>query len=107
MEEVINKIRNIRGVKNVKRFDNNVLEINLFSREIPDTEVKEIRGDLRKISQEIRNTLDLQKSKGVFQNWEWVVKPEKKYTETGVGEKVSDRKSRGHKPSYYRVTINK
>lgn len=107
MKDVLSKLREVEGVKNVKRQSGPVLRINLFSREIKGSEAEEIRGDLRSISQNIRRVLDKCKSNGEFKSWEWIVKPEKQYQETKLGRnrKVSDRKAKGHKPAYYRVSI--
>lgn len=106
VKQTIQKLNDINGVKNVKRQSGPVLKINLFSREIKGSEAEEIKGDLRKISQKVRNALDNGRSNGEFKSWEWIVKPEKKYQETKLGiRKVSDRKSKGHKPAYYRVAI--
>lgn len=108
MEELINELSSIEGVKNIKKYNQKVLEINLFSREIPGSEAEEIRGDLRKISQNIRNILEKHRKKGKIQNWEWMNKPEKQYTETQLGKrKIKDRKDKGHKPAYYRITIER
>lgn len=106
MKEVIHDINSIEGVKNVKRFSGPVLKINLFSRPIPGSEAEEISGDLRKISQKIRNSLDDGRTSGSFDGWEWIIKPDKKYQETKLGNrKVSDRKDKGHKPAFYKVSI--
>lgn len=105
MEKAVEKLREIKGVKNVKR-QSSTLKINLFSRPVSGSESEEISGDLRKISQKIRHTLDEARNDGVFQGWEWIAKPEKQYQETKLGKrKVSDRKSKGHKPAFYRVSI--
>lgn len=107
MREVIDELRDIEGVKNVKRHSN-TLKINLFSRPIPGSEAVELSGDLRKISQSIVSVLDGARSSGSFENWEWVQKPEKQYEKTKLGKKkVSDRKDGGHKPGFYRVSIRK
>ena len=106
MQEVIEELRSIEGVKNVRRQSGPVLKIELFSREIPGSEAVEIRGDLRTISQKIVNSLDEASSNEVFDSWEWIVRPEKKYQETSLGRrKVSDRKDKGHRPGYYRVSV--
>lgn len=108
MEDLIKNLRNVEGVKSVKVQTGPVLKIDLFSKPILGSEVVEIRGDLRKISQKIRSRIDKASKKGEFKGWEWIVKPEKKYQETSLGtDKVSDRKSKGHKPGYYRVSIQK
>lgn len=106
MQEVIEELRSIEGVKNVRRQSGPVLKIELFSREIPGSDAVEIHGDLRTISQKIVNSLDEASSKEVFDSWEWIVRPEKKYQETSLGRgKVSDRKDKGHRPGYYRVSV--
>lgn len=107
MEEVIEELRGIDGVKNVRRQSGPVLKVELFSREIPDSEAVDILGDLRSISQSIVNTLDEARSDGEFESWEWVQKPEKQYQETSLGRNSSvfDRKDKGHRPGYYRVSI--
>ena len=85
MKNTIQELRDIKGVKNVKKQSGPVLKINLFSRKIKGSEVEEIKGDLRKISQSIKNTLDEAKTTDEFNGWEWIVKPEKKYSETRLG----------------------
>jgi len=106
MEDLITEVLDLEGVKAVKRQSGPVLKIELFSREIKGSEAEEISGDLRKISQNLRNTLDRSKKRGEFKSWEWIVKPEKQYQETKLGrKKLSDRKGKGHKPSYYRVSV--
>ena len=77
MEEVIHKLRNIEGVKGVEK-RSKTLKINLFSRPIPSSEAVEIPGDLRKISQNIRNILEKGRNEGLYKSWEWMQKPEKK-----------------------------
>lgn len=106
MEEVIEQLRSIEGVKNMRRQSGPVLKIELFSREISGSEAVEVRGDLRSISQRIVSVLDKASSEGVFDSWEWVVRPEKQYREAGLGHgSISDRKEKGHKPGYYRVSV--
>jgi len=108
MENLIKDLREIDGVKNVRRQSGPVLRIELFSREVSGSEVVEIRGDLRSISQRIVSVLDEASGDGVFDSWEWIVKPEKQYQETRLGRrKTSDRKEKGHRPGYYRVSVLK
>ena len=105
MTGLVKKLREIEGVKAVKR-SSSTLRIDLFSREIPDAEAEKIMGDLRSISQKIRNTLDKARKNSEIENWNWIQKPEKKYAETRINtEKVNDRKAVGHQPSYYTVSI--
>jgi hypothetical protein len=107
MKQLASDLRDVEGVKAVKWRDP-VLEIDLFSRPIPGSEAVEISGDLRKISQRIRNVLESASEAGVIDGWEWIVKPEKKYQENTPGDlEVSDRKARGHEPGYYRVSVEK
>lgn len=106
MKGTIEKLIDIKGVKNVKRQSGPVLRINLFSREIKGSEASEIKGNLRKITPKIKSTLDEARKNGEFKGWEWIVRPEKKYQETKLGrDSISDRKAKGHKPDYYRVSI--
>nr|ADE29235.1 hypothetical protein [uncultured virus] len=106
MKQLIEDLRQVEGVKNVKKQSGPVLKINLFSRELPNSEAEIIRGDLRKTGQQLRNVLeDARKDNGI-NTWEWIVKPQKKYAETSLGKgKLTDRKDKGHKPAYYRVNI--
>lgn len=107
MEDLIENLRDVEGVQNVKRESGPVLKINLFSSEIPSSEVEKISGDLRKISQKILNRLERASSTGAVSGWEWIIKPEKKYSQKKLGNsRVSDRKPKGHEPAYYRVAIN-
>lgn len=106
MEQLIKNLRELEGVKNVKHQSGPVLKVNLFSREIPNSEAEQIRGDLRKLSQKLRNQLEQARKDGDIDSWEWIVKPEKQYTETSLGrDSITDRKDKGHKPAYYRIAI--
>jgi len=106
MQDLISTINEIKGVKNVKKRSGPTLKINLYSREIPSREAEKIRGDLRKISQKIRDRLEKAREKSVINGWNWIQKPEKKYDETGIRtEKISDRKEVGHKPPFYTISI--
>lgn len=106
MKDLIQELSEIKGVQNVKRKGGPVLEINLHSREKPLKEVKELAGDLRKISQKISNRLEDARKDGEISGWNHIQKPEKKYSETNIDmEKVSDRKPLGHEPDYYRISI--
>ena len=103
MEQLIEELNEIKGVHNVKKKSKLVLKINLHSREIPGQEAEKIIGDLRKISPKISKSLD---NSTEIKGWNWTRKPEKKYSETGVGtQKIKDRKSIGHDPSYYMITV--
>lgn len=107
MDEVVEELRGLEGVKAVRRFSGS-LRIELFSRPIPGTEMVEIEGDLRKISQGIRQIMEDARAGDIIEGWEWMKKPEKKYEETTLGkQKVSDRKDKGHKPGFYRVSVRK
>jgi len=106
MEELLNQLREIKGVKTVKKRSGPTLRINLFSREVPNAEAEKIMGNLKSISQNIRNTLDKARKNSEIKNWNWIQKPEKKYRETRVKtEKVNDRKPVGYEPSYYTVSV--
>ncbi|MFQ3308415.1 MAG: hypothetical protein ACI977_000650 [Candidatus Nanohaloarchaea archaeon] len=108
MKQLIKELREVEGVKNVKKQSGPVLRVNLFSREIRGTEAEKIPGDLRKISQQIRNCFEDARKDGELISWEWIVKPEKKYTETSLSKGgVTDRKDKGYRPSYYRVAVEK
>jgi len=58
MENLIKNLREIRGVKSVKKQSGPVLRIDLFSREIKGSDASEIKGNLRKITPRIKSTLD-------------------------------------------------
>lgn len=105
MEETTHRLRQIEGVKTVRSRDG-TLKIELFSRELPGGDTWEIKGNLRKIGPKIADRLDKAVKNSEIQGWNWIQKPEKQYTETGIKtEKISDRKSRGHRPPYYTVSI--
>ena len=106
MKQLIEKLQEVEGVKAVRREGDSVLKIQLFTQEIPGSEAVTIRGDLRSISQNIVNTLNSQKGDD-YGRWNWIQKPEKKYQETSLGRKssVTDRKEKGHKPGFYKVSI--
>ncbi|MBC5792551.1 MAG: hypothetical protein H8Z69_00780 [Nanohaloarchaea archaeon] len=105
MKELIKSIRTIEGVKNVRKQSGPVLKVELFSRELKGSETEEIKGDLRKISRNLREQLENAREEGDIPGWEWIIKPEKKYQGRSLGGNVSDRKSKGHKPAYYRISI--
>lgn len=106
MEELVQKLRQIEGIKSVEKHNGPVFKLKLYSRRVGKTEIYDIDGNLRKISQKLRNVLEEARQNNLFSNWEWVVKPEKKYQETSLGKrKLSDRKPKGHKPDYYRVSV--
>jgi hypothetical protein len=108
MKEIIQDINEVTGVKNIRRKGNNLLNIELFSRKVEGSEAFKIKGNLRKISQKIRNKLETHKKKGQIQNWNWIAKPEKKYAETQLGKgETTDRKEKGHKTDYYTIEIQK
>ena len=106
MQDLIEEINGVQGVKSVKRRSGPTLKINLYSREIKGREAEELQGDLRKISPKIRHQLEQAREDSVIDGWNWIQKPEKQYDKTGIRtEKVSDRKEIGHKPSFYTVSI--
>jgi hypothetical protein len=106
MEHLIEDLLELDSVKSVKRQSGPVLKIELFCREIPNSELVEIKGDLRKTTPRIRSILEDNKKGGEISGWNWVVRPEKKYSETSLGRlKISDRKAKGHRPGHYRVSI--
>lgn len=107
MKDLIQSLRELESVKAVRKQSGPVLKVELFHREIKGSEAVEIRGDMRKISQQVRSCLETAKKEDEIEGWGWIVKPEKKYQETSLGRgKVSDRKSKGHKPGYYRISIS-
>lgn len=107
MDDLIEDLLDIEAVKNVKRQGDSVLRINLFSREIPGSEAEEIMADLRTVTPKIKSRLDKARKETHISGWEWMIRPEKQYQETSLGRsKVSDRKSKGYKPSYYQVSID-
>lgn len=106
MEELLNQLNEIEGVKTVKRRSGPTLKLELFSREVPDAEAEKIMGNLRSISQNIRSTLDNARENSSIKAWNWIQKPEKKYLETRINtEKINDRKPVGHEPAYYTISI--
>lgn len=106
MQDLIEEINDVQGVKSVKRRSGPTLKVNLYSREIPGREAEELQGDLRKISPKIRQRLEQAREKSLIDGWNWIQKPEKKYDETGIRtEKISDRREVGHKPPFYTISI--
>ncbi|WP_414838304.1 hypothetical protein ACK3SF_02780 [Candidatus Nanosalina sp. VS9-1] len=97
------KLNEVKGVKNVKNRDSG-LRINLFTEPV-GTDAEKIRGDLRSISQRIRKKLEQARENGEINGWDWKIKPKKRYTETGLGNTVKDRKEKGYSPAYYVVSI--
>ncbi|WP_414837129.1 hypothetical protein [Candidatus Nanohalococcus occultus] len=106
MDELIENLLGIDSVKAVKRQSDDVLKIELFSREIPNSELVEIRGDLRTVTPTVRSKLENARESGEINGWSWIVRPEKKYQSTSLGrDKVSDRKAKGYRPGHYRVNV--
>lgn len=102
MKEIVQKLTEIEGIKTVKVQGENVLKIKPFSRKRKGQDAEKIVGDLRKITPRISSTLD---SIDSVDNWEWNVRPKKRYAEKGISDSVKDRKAKGHKPAYYLVTV--
>lgn len=106
MKSLLTNLREIEGVKAVRKRSGPTLKIELFSKEIPGAEAEKIMGDLRSISQQISNTLTESKESSEIKAWNWIQKPEKKYRQTSVKtEKITDRKPIGYDPAYYTVSI--
>lgn len=105
MEKLIDQLSEIKGVKSVRRLSDDVLRVELFSREIPGSELVEIKGDLRSISGKISSTLGDNVDEGSIDNWNWIEKPRKRYDETSLGDSVTDRKPKGHRPGHYQIEI--
>lgn len=106
MEKLIQKLSEIRGVKNVSRKPGPSIEIKLYAEKIPGSENFEIKGDLRSISKSIRKKLEEARKNSAILRWHWNVKPEKKYQETSIAtEKIKDRKSAGHNSEHYRIAL--
>ncbi|MFB6100427.1 MAG: hypothetical protein ABEK16_04080 [Candidatus Nanohalobium sp.] len=104
MQQLVEKLREVEGVKAVRK-RSSTLRIELFAREKSE-DIWEIRGDLRKTGQQIRQRLEEAREEGLIENWNWTQKPEKKYGDTPIEtEKVSDRKPLGHRPPYYTVSV--
>lgn len=103
MDELIQDIRDIEGVKAVRKFSGS-LRIELFSRPIPGSENVEISGDLRKISQQLRKVFEEAREAGTIDGWNWTVKPEKEYSDSSPVDGVSDRSSKGYDRGFYRVS---
>jgi len=106
MKQLLEKLNQVEGVKNVKKRSGPTLRINLFSRPVPGREAEEIQANLQSTSQKIRAQFETAKKNSEIENWNWIQKPEKKYEDTPIQtEKVKDRKSIGYKPAYYTVSI--
>jgi hypothetical protein len=99
-------LRQVDGVKYVKRKSGGTLRIDLFSREIPGREAEDIQCDLRKTSQRLSSRLDDAVKSGEIGGWSWVEKPQKQYRDSSPDSvQVSDRQGAGHKPSHYTVNL--
>ena len=104
--EDLEDLRQVDGVKYVKRKSGGILRIDLFSREIPGREAEDIQCDLRKTSQRLFSRLDNAVKSGEINGWSWVEKPQKQYRDRSPnGFQVSDRQGAGHKPSHYTVNL--
>ncbi|AOV94895.1 hypothetical protein AQV86_03140 [Nanohaloarchaea archaeon SG9] len=104
MEKVVGELKGLEGVKAVRRFSGS-LRVELFSRPVSGSDVVEISGDLRRISQEVRSVLEDARKEGVMESWEWVVKPEKKYRDSSPVDGVSDRSVKGYDRGFYRISF--
>jgi len=94
--ELVEELKSLEGVKSVRK-RNSELRIDLFTEDIGD--LSKIKGDLSRITPKIRNVLEEH-----LDQWEWIVRPEKKYSETEIGA-VTDRKPKGYDPDYYAVSL--
>jgi len=94
--DLAEKLKELEGVKSVRK-RNNELRIELYTKDVG--EASKIRGDLSSITPKIRNVLEEH-----LDQWEWIVRPEKKYSETEIGA-VTDRKPKGYDPDYYAVSL--
>ncbi|PSH02474.1 MAG: hypothetical protein BRC26_00375 [Nanohaloarchaea archaeon QH_8_44_6] len=104
MDEVVGELRGLEGVKAVRRFSGS-LRVELFSRPVQGSDVVEISGDPRRISQGIRSVFEDARKEGIVESWEWVVKPEKKYRDSSPVDGVSDRSAKGYDRGFYRVSF--
>lgn len=95
---LVEKLRSIQGVKSVEKRKSEI-RINPFKRPVEGSEASKIMGDLSSITPQIRHVLDSE-----LDNWEWITRPQKRYSETEIGN-VTDRKAKGHRPDYYTVSI--
>lgn len=102
MKSVIKQLNEVKGVKTAKRKGENLIRIEPHSRELKGQEEKKIVGDLRKITPRIRSLLDESRK---VKNWEWNIRPEKKYSKNQLNNSITDRKAKGHKPAHYLVTV--
>lgn len=102
MKSVIKKLNQLKGVKTAKRKGENLIRIEPHSKDLKGQEEKKIIGDLRKITPRISSVLDDSRK---VKNWEWNTRPEKKYSKTKLGNSITDRKAKGHKPAHYLVTV--
>lgn len=105
MEHLAEDLLGIESVKAVKRQGEVVFKIELFTREIPNSEAVEIRGDLREVASRIRSVLENGRENGEIEGWSWIEKPEKRYQSRSLGTNVNDRKEKGYRPGYYLVSI--
>lgn len=94
--DVVNDLNELEGVKSVRK-RNKELRIDLFTEDLG--EASKIKGDLSSITPKIRNVLEEH-----LDQWEWIVRPEKRYSETEIGG-VTDRKPKGYDPDYYAVSL--
>ena len=94
--ELVEELNELEGVKSVRK-RNSELRIDLFTEDIGD--LSKIKGDLSSITPKIRNVLEEQ-----LDQWEWIVRPQKRYSETEIGG-VTDRKPKGYDPDYYAISL--
>lgn len=106
MNSLTENLLSIESVKAVKRQGENVFKLELFTRDIPNSENVEIKGDLREVAPKIRSVLENARESGEIDGWSWIEKPEKRYQSRSLGTDVSDRKEKGYRPGYYLVSID-
>jgi hypothetical protein len=106
MERVLQQLREIEGVKAVRRRSDSIIEVEPFAREVEGRDLRKIPVDLRKVVPAIKSALDDAKGSEI-QSWRLVETPEKRYRDRSPSESVSDREPLGYRPWKYVVEIER
>ncbi|MFB6190018.1 MAG: hypothetical protein ABEJ91_00415 [Candidatus Nanohaloarchaea archaeon] len=104
MEKLVHQLREIEGVKAVRRRTEEIIEVEPFSQEVEGRDHRKIPVDLRKVTPKIKSALDNAKGKSIT-SWRLVETPEKRYRDRSPSESVSDREPLGYRPWKYVVEI--
>lgn len=104
MENILEQLRDIEGVKAVRRRTDSIIEVEPFSREVEGRDLREIPVDLRKVTPKIKSILEDTEGSEI-QSWRLVETPEKRYRDRSPGDSISDKEPLGYRPWKYVVEV--